>query len=338
MTMLRRFVISAGAIALLSAAQAADIIVESRPKGQNHDGYKETAGKWLDSNTPAETAKSGAPGLTPQGQIGSRKTTVAAQPTGDKTKVISAARFTPKIDAPGDYHVYITYPRAANATPVTFVIKTAKGEEKKDLSQNGWGGSADGVANEWIELGTYPFTAGGDQYVELQVTGATGPIDPANPPQAYADAVRFSTEPVQTAQAATAAAAPKAATAAVTKPTAAAAPDSGPITWLDSLAAGRSAAQAQNKKLLVFFMSPQAARSSEYEQKVLNDPRVKGVIKAGFVAVKINMDVERDLASQLQVFRAGTVNVYDSATGNGLEQISDTPGVDELVQRLNAVK
>jgi hypothetical protein len=38
------------------------------------------------------------------------------------------------------------------------------------------------------------------------------------------------------------------------------------------------------------------------------------------------------------VFRAGTVNVYDSATGNGLEHISDTQDVDELVKRLNAVK
>lgn len=312
---------------------AADIIIESR--GQNVSGYQETEGHWLTSNNPIETAKSAAPGLTPPGE-GSRKATVAPPPGATPDQVISAARFTPKIETPGDYNVYVTFPKAANATPVTIYVKHANGEDKKDISQDGWGITGAVNANRWIEIGKYPFTAAGDQYVEVRVTGKTGPVDPKNPPQAYADAVRFSTEPVSTAAAVTAAApAAPGETGSSAGPTAT---DNSPLQWTSDLASGRAAATAAGKKVFVFFYSPQSSRSTDYEKKVINDPKVKAVINAGFVPVKIDMDSERQLSSQLQVFRAGTINVYDGATGSGLEHISDTPEADELVKRLNAVK
>ena len=125
----------------LSVATAADIIVESRSEGQNYSSYKELSGKWLDSNNPPETSKSNADGLSPQ-TIGSRKTTIPRYTSGSKTDIIAAARFTPAIDAVGDYHVYVTFPRAANATPVRYVIHHAKGEDTKEITQDGWGAPA----------------------------------------------------------------------------------------------------------------------------------------------------------------------------------------------------
>ncbi len=323
---------------VVAGAMGADVIIESRSGGKNHDGYKETAGSWLDSNTPPQTAKSGAPGLTPQGQIGSRKTTIIPNPSGNKETVVSAARFTPKIETAGEYNVYVTFSRAANAMPVTYVIKHASGEEKKDINQDGWGALAGSNANKWVELGRYSFAPGADQYVEMQVTEATKAADPGNPASAFTDAVRFSTEPVATAAAPQPAAPAAPDESEPATPATSAATPAGEIQWLESLTTGRAEGKKQDKKLFVFFFSPQSSRSTEYEKRVINDPKVKGLVNEDFVAVKINMDVERELTAQLQVFRAGTINVYDSATGNGLEHISNTPEADELIKRLNAVK
>ena len=90
--------------------------------------------------------------------------------------------------------------------------------------------------------------------------------------------------------------------------------------------------------MLVYFYSPQSSRSTDYETRVLNTVKVKAVITQNFVPVKVNMDTERELAAKLQIFRAGTLNVYNAETGDALETISDTPEIDELIQRLEAVK
>ena len=47
---------------------------------------------------------------------------------------------------------------------------------------------------------------------------------------------------------------------------------------------------------MLYFFSPQSSRSTNYENNVINDPKVKGVIKKSFIPVKINMDTERQLA------------------------------------------
>ncbi len=345
---------------------AADIIVESRAEGKNYSGYSEPVGSWLDSNDPPATAKSSADGLTPQGQVGSRKTSTSAELTSAATGVLSSARFTPDIATGGDYHVYITFPRAGNAASLTVAVKHAEGEEKKTINQDGWGAIDTANGNKWIKIGEFPFVPGKTQYAELQVTKETTVPDKRNPAQAFADAVRFTTEPLPETAPATPVVAAKPAVAgatpiataiggasnapdavsaftppAVKQPAAVAAsapPSNAPLQWATDLAAGRDTAGKAGKKVFVFFFSPKSIRSADYEKQVLNDPAVKGVIVAGFVPVKINMDMEIELAGQLQVFRAGSISVYDAATGNGLDRIGDAPGVDELVKRLEAVR
>lgn len=316
-----RAVLAVGILSILVPAFSADIIVESRPEGQNYSGYSEIEGKWISSNTPADTAKSGAPGLTPQGQAGGRKTIIAVDPATPPDQVISSARFKPPVTEAGNYHVYVTFPRAANATPITMLVKDAEKTSNKQITMDGWGGMGISNSDQWIEIGTYPFTPGGDQYVELQVTGATRAADSRNPVQAYADGVRFSTEVISAGRSP----APAPASSAT-------APAN--LDWKTSIADGRAEAQKNDKQILVFFYSPASSRSTDYEKSVLNTPQVRQVIAAGYVPVKINMDTERQLAAQLEVFRAGTINIYDAATGAAVKQIGDTPQASDLVSRL----
>src|SRR5690606_2288855 len=163
-------------------------------------------------------------------------------------------------------------------------------------------------------------------YVELQATGATKAADTRNTVQMYADAVRFSTEPAGSGPAATA---PAAAPAAAT-PSAPAVP----LEWKTSIGDARAEASQSNKKVRVFFYSPASTRSTAYEENVLKNPQVTQAISAGYVPVRINMDTERQLAAQLEVFRAGTINIYDATTGAHVAQIGDTPEVHDLVARL----
>lgn len=315
---------------LASPSTAADILVESRNGGQNHNGYSEPRGGFLDSNTPAETAKSAAPGVTLG--IGSRKATVPEQPSS-ATDVIASARFSPPIETAGNYHVYITFPRAANANPINVMVKSADGEETRKVLQDGWGARGASNANRWVQVGQFRFTPEGDQYVELRITGETQAADPRNQGQMFADAVRFSTEPI-------AATAPAPARPAQTQSTVPTLPSNTPVqlVWADSLTEARTLASEAGKNVFVYYYSPASARSSDYDTQVLNTPAVQAAIQQGFVPVRINMDQNAELAVQLQIFRAGTIGLYNAQAGNELLKITDAPPAPELTRRLNSVR
>lgn len=339
-------VVAATVFVTATAVWADDIIIESRPEGQNYDKYKETEGKWLDSNSPALTAKSGAPGLTPQGKCGSRKYVVGAG-GGDSKTVVAAARFSPRLSKPGHYYVYVTFPKAGNATPVTYVIKHAKGQETKSLAQDGWGGVGNPNASTWISLGDYDFAAGDDQYVEMQITGEAGPPDPRTPGQAFTDGVRFSSAPVSDAKEiasgsaatprsgeATPASVPGASSSSTPVPPQSAA--NAQLTWLEDIRTAQDVAGKSGKKIFLFFYSPESERSNNYDKKVFNNAAVKQVLSDRFVLVRVNIDENRTLANNLQVFRAGTINLYDDR-GNGITQFTETLDADELASKLKGM-
>ncbi len=319
-----------------SPANAADILVESRNGGQNHNRYTEPRGGFLDSNTPAETAKSSAPGVTLG--IGSRKATVPEEPSSP-TDIIASARFTPPIETEGNYHVYITFPRASNANPISILVKSADGEETRQVLQDGWGARGVSNANRWVPVGQFRFTPEGEQYVELRITGETQAADTRNQGQMFADAVRFSTEPVAATGPAPARPAQSQPTASTT-PTVPTLPTNTPVqlVWADSLTEARTLASEARKNVFVYFYSPASARSSDYDTQVLNTPAVQAAIQQGFVPVRINMDQNAELAVQLQVFRAGTIGLYNAQAGNELLKITDAPPAAELTRRLNSVR
>lgn len=320
-------------------AAAQDLIIESRKEGKNNEMYSEPSGNWIDSNNPPTTAKSGAAGLTPQGQAGSRKFLLKEPPTGDSRSVLAAARFTPKFSSAGHYYVYATWPKASNAGNVQYVIKSAKGEDTITVTQDGFGYTGNANANAWYYLGEYDFSANGDQYVELRATGESKSVNPRPEDigQVFADAVRFSKQPLPEGQFVIG--------RGVTPPSASASPSApavsssrasgGSLNWLFSIEEAMRTASRENRKILVFFFSPEGNRSRRYEQTVFEDPAVKSILQDKFVLVRINLLENPQLASQMRVFKAGTINVYDSR-GEGIDQITETLSANELAAKLRS--
>jgi len=318
-------------------AVAQDIIIETQKEGQNFDHYEEIEGKWIDSRSPPTTAKSSAPGCTEGTKCGTRKylfsmgTPDNPDPTGNPEP--AAARFYPRFSAAGHYYVYATWPRAANATPVKYIVKHAKGTDTKELTQDGWGSTETGIsnANTWVLIGDYDFQPGNDQYVELRVDKSVRPVSPKNYGQVYADAVRFSSKPLEnTGQAALATVTPSAGGATPqpqTAPTVV-----GQLKWYENIPDAQKAAVAANKRILLFFFSPTSERSRELE-KNLTSPTVAPILQNSYVLARLNFLENTKVAYSLGVFKAGVINVYD-AQGNALFQISERLTADELAQKL----
>lgn len=322
-----------------------DIIVESRPEGMNFSQYKEVEGGWTNSGNDKGQGKSKAPGLSDATKVGTRKTmcTNLKHPNDNKPHdEPAAARFMPMIEGPAHYYVYVTWPREANAQPVTYTIKHAKGETKKTLVQDGWGKGPTGAnGNIWVSLGDYDFQAGEDQWVEVRDTGAdVKVIDDVNICQIYADSVRFTTTPLKddgTAGASPSLSAPASPTVVPgrsdTPPVQTGGLTSKPVEWVTDLRKAQETAASQNRKILVFFSSAESAASKHFESKVFADPAVNTLMRAQYVPVKIDFDANSELAYQLHIFKAGTIVIYSSA-GQPLKKITDRLSPSEMVSEL----
>ncbi|MCX7718167.1 MAG: thioredoxin family protein [Candidatus Sumerlaeaceae bacterium] len=332
-----------------SDVPAADIIIESRAEGKNNQWYKELAGNWVDSQVPPQTAKSSAIDLTPQGTCGSRKFAFV-DPTGaNRRNEAAAVSFSPVFTEAGRYYVYTTWPRAANAAPVYYTIKHAGGETTKSVQQDGWG-SVSGIANanKWVLLGDFEFKAGEGQGVVLSVDQTVQPLDTKNFGQVYADAVRFTTTPLPetaiwipgspgTSLAAPTPSAPPL-TAAVGTPSLPGLSPSAPVqlSWVDDIARGQQLASQTGRKIFVFFAAPESATSRYYDEQVFTDPVVSSILATNFVLVRFDFQRNTDMAYRLGVFRAGTINVYNSA-GQPLQQFTDRLTASELAAKLRAL-
>ena len=327
-----------GAVPLIvTLAPAQDIIIETQKEGQNVDHYEEIEGKWMDSKVPAATAKSRAPGLTDGNKCGSRKYWFSSgtpdQPDPKGNPVPTAARFYPRFSKPGHYYVYATWPRAANATPVKYIVKHAKGTDTKELTQDGWGDNETGIsyANTWVLIGEYDFAGGNDEYVELRVDESVRPVSPKNYGQIYADAVRFSSKPLKDpGQGALATVTPSAGGAT---PSPAVAPTTvGQLKWYESIPHAQEAAMGTNKRILLFFYSPTSERSQQLEKNLAADP-VRPILEKSYVLARLNFLENTKVAYSLGVFKAGVINVYDSQ-GNAVMQISERLSSAELAEKL----
>lgn len=170
-----------------------DFVIESRRDGMNNERYREIEGVWIDSNTPARTAKSSAPGCSPM-QIGSRKSVFSTPGEAAASNPSAAVLFLPLFSAPGHYYVYTTWPKAANAAPVYYTIRHANGDTRKIIPQDGPGVRSSSNANSWISLGDYDFNNGPDQFVEIRIKSDARPMAPNDYGQVFADTVRFTTK------------------------------------------------------------------------------------------------------------------------------------------------
>lgn len=313
----------------------ADLIVESRKGGKNFRLYRETAGTWGDSDAPPVSCKSAAPDLTPQGQLGSRAFIKPVAAAAATSGVLAAARFGFETTVPVRRHVYITWPKSANLTPLIAAVSHAKGAVTPiEIAQNGFGLlTMPGNSDRWIDLGAYDFDVsdGSDQYVELRVPRNVQAVRTDNSPRAYADAVRFAEAPLAQGSAAmvAAAAAPDVVLGR------AAAPESRlvPLKWLDSIDRALPVARSEQRRILLFFHTSESARSKKLEAEAFSEPALAAVLAKHYVLVKVDMSANSALAAKFGVFKAGALVVFDSQ-GNVVTRIPDPMPARDLIERL----
>ncbi len=319
-------------------------MIESRKDGKNNDAYLEVSGPWLDSNVPASTAKSAAPGLSAQGRVGTRKTVIESAIRQSSSTIVAAARFQVKVPRPGRYYVYVTWPKAANANPIQYVVRHGNSVDAVPMFQDGWGTQGRSNADSWNLIGGYDFTMSGDEFVELQVPrSAVGP-KPDSLAQAYTDGIRITSSPLPSEEVmptSVIAAMPAGdgtslSTQGGATPTTApisSATGVGPLQWSSSFELARSEASATNRGLLLFFVNASSERVRKIEADVIDTPRVRQAIAGRYIPVKIDMATNGDLARRLQVFRAGTVLIYDNQL-QGLAEITDPRTPEDIISRL----
>ena len=120
--------------------------------------------------------------------------------SGDET--LASAMFSLNLESPGYYHVYATWPNAANASPVQYIVHFGDDMETRTVMQNGYGGTdlSTRNCNTWTLLGAYQFRAGPGQHVLLRVPGDVRRVDMDGNGQVYADAILVTTSPLHGAQ------------------------------------------------------------------------------------------------------------------------------------------
>lgn len=315
------------------------IIVESRPEGKNAANYKEVEGAWM-----ASAGKSHAPGLSDSGTVGTRKALCNGGTENLSRPATAAARFSPKLSAPGHAYVYVTWPREANAAPVTYTIKNAKGSETKTLKQDGWGAGGPANGGMWVPLGEFDFNPGDDQYVEVRNTGPdVFGVHKGAIAAVFADAVEFSPTPLQDTGLVSidgARGKQSASSGAPPTPKAPVAASSGSVRslqWETDIEKAMAQAGQQNKRILVFFFSPESATSRDYDSNVFISQPVKDLLGGGFVCVRLNFVENTDLAYKLGIFKAGTIVIYD-AKGTPLDKIEGRSTAEQFASRLKTIK
>ena len=305
-----------------------EIIIESSPQGQNYDQYSEPEGKWIDSRTPPSSAKSSAPGLTPQGECGSRKI-LFWRSSGEMTTAPAAARFTPRFPRAGRYAVHATWSVAANASPVYYVVRHAGGESVVRTWQDGRGAARGGTANanQWVPLGEYQFAPDSGHYVELRLEKDTAPITRTAFGQIVADAVKFT--PVDSTQARGNSSSSVAGGLPVL-------PRSEPearLEWLTDLKEAQATAARTGRRIFLFFDLPASDVWQRYSESLFSHPELRALLSREYVLVRFDISRDPGLAANLRAYRAGTINIYDSQ-GEAIGQITERVTPEEVLAHL----
>lgn len=84
------------------------------------------------------------------------------------------------------------------------------------------------------------------------------------------------------------------------------------IPWHDTLASAKNASIASERPLLVIFTASWSEASDRFVQSTLATPEVVGVVSACFEAVRLDVDMNPELARRLQVTNMPTALVIDA--------------------------
>lgn len=315
-----------------------EIIIESLKGGINFDCYDEYAGNWANS-----TGKSAAPGVS--ANLGSRYLASNLSGSGE-------ARFTPNIPEDGNYEVFVTWPKQANAMRV--IIRIVAGGKTFEVQKimDGWGGKLDMNGDKWQSVGVYKFSKGKKDYAAIIKPEAPySPPDTRNSARIYADAVKF----VKTADAEKQGADDSfAANAAegdsssqtqqqstVAAPTPQpevkqeAAPSAVTINWMNNIKDAMEKAKDDKKKILLYFYSKQSEECQKYESQVFSDGQVSKKLKKTFVCVLLDFNQNYEYSLNLGVFRAPSFIIYEY-DGKPLTKIEGFKNKDDFYTAINA--
>lgn len=249
---------------------AGAVLIEPRPGGNRFGQYEEVSGNWDVSDKPANWAKSSAPGTTPLPGWGSRKLHFFSAFTDVKPTLPAAARYYPRPERTARYHVYVTWPRAANAEPVRYVIRHRAGETVLPVVQDGWGFRSDPNSNRWVALGEYEFDPGDSHFLEVRVEDDVRPFTLLWNGQVQADAVLFSPEPL---------------TEGVLAPRFYE-PRPG-IAWLTDFEKAREESLRTGRPIFVFSAPPGHPQTHYLDGHVFSDPAVCDTMSARCVPLRI---------------------------------------------------
>lgn len=103
-----------------------------------------------------------------------------------------------------------------------------------------------------------------------------------------------------------------------------------PIRWQIDVATAQKVAVQSNKGVLVFFSSSSATASRFIEDNVFTDGRVRELVAKNFVPLRIDMQLQADLARRMGVPRGGVIAVYDTG-GTRVLGVVDRPASPEIL-------
>ena len=107
-----------------------------------------------------------------------------------------------------------------------------------------------------------------------------------------------------------------------------------PIEWASEINPSLVKAAAEKKDILVFFAAPEAENSRFLETTIFADSRVRQVVRSQYVAVRLDMATQAELAKKLGVFRGGSVNIYRPPGGSLVKQITSVRRVEDFLPQI----
>jgi len=109
--------------------------------------------------------------------------------------------------------------------------------------------------------------------------------------------------------------------------------DQSAIQWNSNLNTAMNTAQNSNKLLFVDFYADWCGYCKQLDEKTYTNTKVKQVMAQKYVAVKVNVDQNPDLASKYGVYGLPTLIIMDS-NGNEIKRVEGYQSSSQLLSIL----
>jgi hypothetical protein len=107
-----------------------------------------------------------------------------------------------------------------------------------------------------------------------------------------------------------------------------------PIRWQIDVATAQREAVQTGKGVLVFFSSSSATASRFIEDNIFTDGRVRDLVTKNFVPLRIDMQLQADLARRMGVPRGGVIAIYDKGGSRVIGVVDRPDSADQLLMKV----